>query len=72
MISFLLILFGRDRKDVCQERKVMIANFLASLKVMGLGMIGVFSVTLILMVIMVALNKAFPPKKKEDSAEDDD
>ncbi|MEE0956302.1 MAG: OadG-related small transporter subunit [Eubacterium sp.] len=50
----------------------MIANFLASLKVMGLGMIGIFSVTIVLMVIMFALNKAFPPKKAENTDEDDD
>jgi len=50
----------------------MFANFFASLKVMGLGMVGIFSVTLILMVIMFALNKLFPPKKTGNAEEDDD
>ena len=38
----------------------MIANFMDSLKVMGLGMLGIFSVALILILIMIILTKLFP------------
>jgi len=44
----------------------MLENFIKSLEVMGLGMGGVFAVTIILMLVMYALNKLFPPKKDEE------
>lgn len=44
----------------------MIENFYASLKVMGLGMIGIFAVALILMLIMICLTKFFPADKSAD------
>ena len=37
-----------------------IALFLDSLKIMGTGMVGIFSVTIVLVVIMEILTRAFP------------
>ena len=45
-------------------------NFLASLRVMGLGMLGIFSVAVALMLIMMLLTKLFPTKKEENQPED--
>lgn len=39
--------------------------FLESLRVMGLGMLGIFIVTLVLIGLMVLLMKIFPEKKEE-------
>jgi len=36
--------------------------FLESLKVMGLGMVGIFAVTIILVAVMKLLTKLFPAK----------
>lgn len=44
----------------------MTQNFIASLRVMGLGMIGIFAVAILLMLIMMFLTKVFPENKKED------
>ncbi|MGN0255003.1 MAG: hypothetical protein ACI4D6_03340 [Chordicoccus sp.] len=44
----------------------MLANFFASLKVMGLGMLGIFSVAVVLVIIMIVLNKLFPAKHETD------
>lgn len=40
----------------------MAANFIESLKVMGFGMIGIFSVTIVMIIIMHLLTKLFPSK----------
>lgn len=48
---------------------LQMGNFLASLKVMGLGMLGIFSVALVLMLIMMLLTRLFPAKKEQDGAE---
>lgn len=42
-----------------------IAAFLESLKIMGIGMLGIFIVTMVLIGVMVLLTKAFPEKKEE-------
>lgn len=47
----------------------MSLNFLASLRVMGLGMLGIFSVAVVLMLIMMLLTKLFPAKKDENKKE---
>lgn len=44
--------------------------FLQSLKVMGLGMLGIFVVTIILIFFMQLLTKLFPADKKEKKAEE--
>ena len=45
-------------------------TFLGSLKVMGLGMLGIFIVTIVLIVIMMLLTKIFPARKNSaDSIE---
>ena len=44
----------------------MLVNFFASLKVMGLGMLGIFSVAVVLVIIMIVLNKLFPAKHETD------
>ncbi len=45
-------------------------TFLGSLKVMGLGMLGIFIVTIVLIVIMMLLTKIFPARKNgADSTE---
>ncbi len=44
----------------------MLANFLESLHVMGLGMLGIFSVAIVLVLIMTLLTKLFPAKEEED------
>lgn len=41
----------------------MITTFMESLKVMGLGMLGIFSVAVVLILIMMMLTKLFPAKK---------
>jgi hypothetical protein len=43
----------------------MITNFMESLKVMGLGMLGIFTVAIVLIVIMKVLVKLFPVKQEE-------
>lgn len=40
--------------------------FLQSLRVMGLGMVGIFAVTIILVLIMKLLTRLFPSDVKED------
>lgn len=40
------------------------STFLESLKVMGIGMLGIFIVTLVLIAIMMLLTKLFPAKKE--------
>ena len=44
----------------------MITTFVESLKVMGLGMLGIFSVAVALILIMVLLTKLFPAKKNSE------
>jgi len=39
--------------------------FLQSLKVMGLGMLGIFTVTIVLVLIMKLLTRLFPSDEKE-------
>ena len=41
----------------------MITSFIESLRVMGLGMLGIFSVAVVLILIMMLLTKLFPVKK---------
>ncbi|MBP7348970.1 MAG: hypothetical protein KA965_09835 [Butyrivibrio sp.] len=41
----------------------MITSFMESLRVMGLGMLGIFSVAVVLILIMMLLTKLFPAKK---------
>ena len=41
----------------------MITSFMESLRVMGLGMLGIFSVAVVLILIMIILTKLFPAKK---------
>ena len=41
----------------------MITSFMESLRVMGLGMLGIFSVAVVLILIMILLTKLFPAKK---------
>lgn len=48
----------------------MTQNFLASLRVMGLGMLGIFSVAVAIMLIMMLLTKLFPTKKEGNQPED--
>ena len=43
-----------------------IALFLESLKIMGTGMFGIFSVTIVLVVIMEALTRLFPDKGNDE------
>ena len=43
----------------------MTQNFIASLRVMGLGMIGIFIVAIVLMLIMMILTKVFPGDKND-------
>lgn len=40
------------------------STFMESLKVMGLGMAGIFAVAIALMLIMMALTRFFPADKK--------
>lgn len=42
-----------------------VAAFLDSLKIMGIGMLGIFIVVLVLIAVMVLLTKAFPEKKED-------
>ncbi len=39
-------------------------NLLFSLKVMGIGLIGIFSVTILLILVMMLLTKIFPAGKE--------
>lgn len=41
----------------------MLSNFFESLKVMGLGMLGIFAVVVVLILIMILLTKIFPGQK---------
>ncbi len=41
-------------------------NFAAALRVMGMGMLGIFSVTIVLIVVMSLLTKIFPPENNEE------
>ena len=43
------------------------STFLESLKIMGLGMLGIFIVTLVLIAIMILLTKIFPAKKGDST-----
>ena len=43
--------------------RFMITSFMESLRVMGLGMLGIFSVAVVLILIMMLLTKLFPAKK---------
>ncbi len=47
----------------------MIANFIESLRVMGLGMLGIFAVAIILILIMKALTALFPGEQKDSKNE---
>lgn len=47
----------------------MMENFLASLKVMGLGMLGIFVVAAVLVIIMMLLTKLFPANKEEENSD---
>ena len=40
--------------------------FTAALRVMGMGMLGIFSVTIVLIVVMSLLTKVFPPESNEE------
>ncbi|HIQ59281.1 MAG TPA: hypothetical protein IAB22_07490 [Candidatus Merdivicinus intestinavium] len=42
-----------------------VAAFLDSLKIMGIGMLGIFIVVLVLIAVMVLLTKVFPEKKED-------
>ena len=42
-----------------------VAAFLESLKIMGIGMLGIFIVTMVLIGVMVLLTKAFHEKKED-------
>ena len=43
----------------------MFENFYTSLKIMGIGMLGIFIFMLIFYLVIVGLDKLFPDKKKE-------
>ncbi len=45
----------------------MISNFMESLRVMGMGMLGSFTVAIVLIIIMKVLVKLFPAKQKEEA-----
>ncbi|MDD2355067.1 MAG: hypothetical protein WCQ94_05080 [Lachnospiraceae bacterium] len=49
----------------------MIENFMASLKVMGLGMIGIFAVAIALIIVMKLLTTIFPGSGKKNKKTDD-
>ena len=42
-----------------------VAAFLDSLKIMGIGMLGIFIVVQVLIAVMVLLTKVFPEKKED-------
>jgi hypothetical protein len=44
-------------------KAVVLKNFLESLRVMGLGMLGIFSVAILIMIVMYALTRLFPGDK---------
>ena len=41
----------------------MLSNFFESLKVMGLGMLGIFAVVIVIMLVMILITKVFPGEK---------
>ena len=45
---------------------IMTENFIASLRVMGLGMLGIFAVAIVLVIIMKLLTHFFPVDKKDE------
>ncbi len=46
-----------------------IDNFLSTLPIMGLGMLGIFIVTAVIILITMALNKLTAPKANEEKEE---
>ncbi|MDD5940103.1 MAG: hypothetical protein PUC46_04890 [Lachnospiraceae bacterium] len=44
-------------------------TFLFSLKVMGIGLIGIFSVTIVLIIAMVILTRLFPVSAEKQDEE---
>ena len=49
----------------------MSANLIESFKVMGLGMLGIFTVTAVLMLIIIGLKKLFPSQKPDTSRQEE-
>lgn len=47
---------------------IHMADFWNSLKLMGLGMLGILVVMALIMAIIAVLNKATKPKKEEDGS----
>ena len=47
---------------------IHMADFWNSLKLMGLGMLGILVVMALIMAIITVLNKATKPKKEEDGS----
>lgn len=43
----------------------MVENIIIALKIMGQGMLGIFTATLVIMLVTMALKKLFPQEKKE-------
>ncbi|HUM83489.1 MAG TPA: hypothetical protein PLN48_06890 [Lachnospiraceae bacterium] len=41
-------------------------TFLSSLRVMGIGMLGIFAVTAVIILVIVILTKVFPEKKDKN------
>lgn len=52
----------KETRQILQGDNDMTENFIASLRVMGLGMLGIFVVAVVLMLIMILLTKIFPAK----------
>jgi hypothetical protein len=46
-----------------------IDNFLTTLPIMGLGMLGIFIVTAVIILITMALNKITKPKESKEKEE---
>lgn len=44
----------------------MTENIIIALKIMGQGMLGIFTATLVIMLVTMALKKIFPKEKKEN------
>jgi hypothetical protein len=40
-------------------------NFITSLKVMGIGLVGIFSVTIVLILVMILLTRLFPVAREK-------
>ena len=40
-------------------------NFAMALRIMGMGMVGIFSVTIVLIAVMSLLTKVVPPEHEE-------